>query len=355
MSLAQAKHQLDTIIRKSRVHLYKPIQIAEILYQHRTGFPLAFPDLESYRNPSKKWRDDVTRRLVGRISTSSARFQDNLFEANAMPPEFLAELGAFNEQPEHSGIVEAYIYRSLGHRLGAVSEVRRFVETATAETFRLRAMVDLFEHSAGLRRSIDKMYEIAVYALFATLVRALRVEVQVEIKNTDREIFNDFRPFIAMLTGIREPGACVSLTAALYRVGVTNAADRGLDMWSNFGTAVQVKHLTLDAELAECIAEGIMAEGVVIVCRDAEKAAIDAILEQVGWGQRIRGIVTLSDLEGWYALCLGPKHRAVLGGQLLADIVREFIVEFPSLSVLEPFMQERGYAAITLEGWEHAG
>jgi HaeII restriction endonuclease len=117
-----------------------------------------------------------------------------------------------------------------------------------------------------------------------------------------------------MLTGIREPGACVSLTAALYRVGVTNAADRGLDMWSNFGTAVQVKHLTLDAELAECIAEGIMAEGVVIVCRDAEKAAIDAILEQVGWGQRIRGIVTLSDLEGWYALCLGPKHRAVLAG-----------------------------------------
>ncbi|MGZ9115017.1 MAG: hypothetical protein ACXW3K_10370 [Brevundimonas sp.] len=55
--------------------------------------------------------------------------------------------------------------------------------------------------------------------LFATRVWALRVEVQVEIKNTDREIFNDFRPFIAMLTGIREPGACVSLTAALYGWG----------------------------------------------------------------------------------------------------------------------------------------
>ena len=44
--------------------------------------------------------------------------------------------------------------------------------------------------------------------------------------------------------------------------------------------------------------------------------------------------MTLSDLEGWYALCLGPKHRTVLGGQLLADIVREFVVEFPALSVL---------------------
>ena len=25
-----------------------------------------------------------------------------------------------------------------------------------------------------------------------------------------------------------------------------NAADRGLDMWANFGPAIQVKHLTLD-------------------------------------------------------------------------------------------------------------
>ena len=31
-----AKKALDTVIRKSRVHLYKPIQIAEILFHHRT-------------------------------------------------------------------------------------------------------------------------------------------------------------------------------------------------------------------------------------------------------------------------------------------------------------------------------
>ena len=32
----EAKEALDAVIRKSRVHLYKPIQIAEILYRDRT-------------------------------------------------------------------------------------------------------------------------------------------------------------------------------------------------------------------------------------------------------------------------------------------------------------------------------
>lgn len=31
----QAKAALDNVIKKSRVHLYKPIQVAEILYRDR--------------------------------------------------------------------------------------------------------------------------------------------------------------------------------------------------------------------------------------------------------------------------------------------------------------------------------
>jgi hypothetical protein len=36
-SKEEAKNALDKIIQKSRVHLYKPIHIAEILYRHRTA------------------------------------------------------------------------------------------------------------------------------------------------------------------------------------------------------------------------------------------------------------------------------------------------------------------------------
>jgi hypothetical protein len=46
MNIKEAKQSLDKIIEKARVHLYKPIQIAEILYQHRTKCELDLLDLE---------------------------------------------------------------------------------------------------------------------------------------------------------------------------------------------------------------------------------------------------------------------------------------------------------------------
>ena len=88
-----AKKHLDTVIRKARVHFYKPIQIAEILRRDRIEGDISLSDLETYRTPSRKWRDGISLRFIGRISTSSAKYQDNLFEANATPPVVLAHLG----------------------------------------------------------------------------------------------------------------------------------------------------------------------------------------------------------------------------------------------------------------------
>ena len=45
-------------------------------------------------------------------------------------------------------------------------------------------------------------------------------------------------------------------------------------MWSNFGLAIQVKHLSLDEELAENIVESISADKIVIVCKQAEQPLI---------------------------------------------------------------------------------
>lgn len=110
----KAKESLDKIINKARVHFYKPFQVAEILRQHRLGYIDDLLDLESYKNPSKKWRNDVSMRLVGRCSTSSARYQDDLFNQFATPPEVLSELGKVNE----NGLVEAYIYYRFKEKLG---------------------------------------------------------------------------------------------------------------------------------------------------------------------------------------------------------------------------------------------
>lgn len=348
---SKSKIALDTIIKKSRVHLYKPIQIAEILFHDRTNKRLNLNDLEVYRNISKRWRDEVTIRLVGRKSTSSQKYQDNIFEANAIPPAILNELGKINKKGK--GLIEAYVYRALQFRLATVYAVWKYIKESTADTFSLKDLVKLFISQPGLKRSIDKIYEISVYSLFVAIVKALKAQVTLEIKNEDQAILHDFEKFIKMVLGIDASQTKLVMSAALYRVGVTNAADRGLDMWANFGPAIQIKHLALKADDVEDIADNLAADKIVIVCVDSEKEAIEALLKQVGWGERIQGIITINDLHDWYTLCLSQKYRATLGATLLADLQREFEAEFPSSDGIEPFLQERGYDKIPMpKGWE---
>lgn len=77
-TLEAAKAQLDRIIEISRTDLYKPIQVAEVLYRSRVEQDIDVEALETYRKASKKWRDLVTIRLLSKFSTSSARYQDNV-------------------------------------------------------------------------------------------------------------------------------------------------------------------------------------------------------------------------------------------------------------------------------------
>lgn len=347
----EAQLALKKIIEKSRVHFYKPFQIAEILFHHRTESELDLNDVESYRNTSKRWRDDISLRLVGRCSTSSQKYQDNVFEVNAMPPHLLDTLGEINK--DGKGFVEAHIYKSFQSKLALVHEAAEYIKKRTPSTFSLKELFSLFTQQAGLRRSIDKAYEISVYALFTTLVRTLRAEVTLEVKNEDKEILNDFEKFITIVLGINAKTTKITSPAALFRLGVTNAADTGLDIWTNFGAAVQVKHLTLTPEDIEAIAGDIRAERIVIVCIDAEKRPIEALLKQVGWGERIQGIITLNDLDYWYNLCLNRKYLDKLGKTLLADLEREFACEFPSIEEIAPFLRARGYDRMALPaGWE---
>ena len=68
MNEVEAWKALDRLINKGRVHLYKPTQVAEILYQQRIKDDIKFEDIEDYRNRSKVWRDQVSQRLVGRVN-----------------------------------------------------------------------------------------------------------------------------------------------------------------------------------------------------------------------------------------------------------------------------------------------
>jgi len=119
MSITTAKKALDKVIDKARVHLYKPIQVAEILYRDRVEQNITLSELATYRTQSKKWRDVICIQFLGRTSTSSARYQDDIFNDNAVPPAILEKLG--EENRAGNGIVEAYIYRKFLQRFSQMS------------------------------------------------------------------------------------------------------------------------------------------------------------------------------------------------------------------------------------------
>lgn len=167
-NLDKAKKALDSIIKKSRVHLYKPIQLAEILYKNRTSQDINdLTNLEVYRNLSKRWRDIVCMQFLGRVSTSSAKFQDNLFEENAMPPYLLQELG--KENANKNGIVEAYIYKAFEDKHLQLENALNYCLTNTKENFEVKNFLEQFWEQPGLKRSLDKIFEIVVYSLFEVL------------------------------------------------------------------------------------------------------------------------------------------------------------------------------------------
>lgn len=350
-TLQEAKDALDHIINIGRAHWYKPVQIAETLYHSRTDNSVDVSDLESYRNRSKHWRNDITHRLVGSSSSSSTPYQDNIWNENAMPPRLLVLLDRENKAT--AGAVERYIYLKFEKNLSLIGSIIAYVEAATPNTFQLSDLLGKFESEPGLKRSVDKAYEIVVYALFSTLVDQLRATVTLTIDHTRIGLLAEFHDFAEMTLGITPANSSITQSAKLYRVGLTNAADRGLDMWANFGPAIQVKHIRLDARVAQNAADEIRADKMVLVCKQADAAVIASVLNQLGLRDKIRGIVTEHDLTTWYDKCLHGPYAEVLANDLLQRMVEEFALEFPAEKGFVSFFAERNYASVTApQVWE---
>ena len=337
-----AKNQLDTLIRKSRVHFYKPIQVAEILHRDRIERDIDLDDLESYRTPSRQWRDKISLRFVGRASTSSSRFQDNLFDANATPPSVLEKLGKINRS--NNGAVEAYIYSAFRERLSQMSSGLSLVLQSDITSFRLQDFIEGFTHEPGLARSIDKIFEIVVYALFSTLLEVLNVKIGVHIDNINTTLLKEFSEFTEKVLGVSEETPERYQKAKVYRAGVTNAADRGLDMWANFGVAIQIKHISLTPDTVEDITSGISADRIIVICKECERDVLVSVLKQFGSTNRLQSVVTEEELETWYEKAMRGQSSELIGDKVLQRLADEIKVEFPSVtSGFDDFFKARGY------------
>jgi type II restriction enzyme len=212
----------------------------------------------------------------------------------------------------------------------------------------------MFWNEPGLRRSIDKIYEIVVYSLFSALVEALEVSVEVSLNPAKADILKEFEDFANRVIQLSTKQTSIKLKARINRVGVTNAADRGLDMWANFGLAIQIKHLSLTEELAENIVSSVSADRIVIVCKDTEQKIIVSVLNQIGWKSKIQSIVTETDLLTWYERALRGKFANSIGDKVLKKLTDEIQVEFPATDNAEfmKFIKQRGYEKLSDINWK---
>ena len=103
------------------------------------------------------------------------------------------------------------------------------------------------------------------------------------------------------------------------------------------------KHLTLDPGKTNLIIDQIESDSIVIVCRDVDASTIEIITQQIGWGKRVQGIVTESNLVDWYERCLRGKYSEQLAEPLMELLIDGFSAEFPQSLTLQDFMSERGY------------
>lgn len=105
------------------------------------------------------------------------------------------------------------------------------------------------------------------------------------------------------------------------------------------------QHLIFES-LAERIVDQIESDHIVVVCKKKDESAVRAIAKQIGWGRRVRGIVTEKDLIGWYNKCLRGAYSEELAKPLMDTLRTGFVAEFPQLDSIRTFMDERNYSVM---------
>lgn len=336
-----ALEKLQALIARSRVHMYKPIQVAEVLYHHRTDKTQIIDPLDrnTYRKQSKRWRDAVSLELLNSRSSSSAKYQDALWDETEIPPNVLMALATCNV--EHDGAVEQYIYRKFAESMEAVSVLLASIDIDDPASFDVNGALEYFESSEPLRRSVDKVYEVIVYAVLQTAVSAVGSTVTVTFDG-ESSLAAALSPLLERVMGVSLPAGARSVPAEFFRAGVTNAADRGLDMWGNFGPAVQVKHRDLSIEMARDITQGLDTSQVIIVCRGASDDAVMDVLTDPLLAPKVRAVITEDDIVNAYESMLRGE-ASHLGGPLLSRLKESLLAEFPQSQTLSHFLESRGY------------
>jgi len=338
MDAEYAKTKLDHVINIGRVEMYKPIQIAEVLRIARTTKEIDLANVETYRTKSRRWRDEVTLALFNKRSTSSARFQDDVWNDSAVPP---AAMIALDKENGTEGLVEAYIYSFITGKNKEITAARSKVAGLKS----VNEVEDLLSdfNAPTLTSSADRLFEILATAVFKTELNQTAYTISIDRpRGTARGLSVD---------NLVDLVATNPMPLVVDRLGHTNAADAGLDIWTNFGVAVNVKRRVLTFQLFEQIVKDTPIGSLHIVCLDIDKTAMTQLNKLKSSGLNV-SITTKDDLLGSVKTLL---NKPVSANQFVTTLVDSFDKEFPMARTLNDFATSRGYSKIHLSGrWKNA-
>ena len=186
-----------------------------------------------------------------------------------------------------------------------------------------------------MKRSIDKIYEVIVYSLLIEILKDIELKIKFDVNSN-----NIKKKYEKYSTSFLNFNSKKKISSRVFRAGVANAADGGIDLWSNFGWLIQVKHLVLDKKTFKKIIEKQNYEKIIIVCRDVD---FDYKCEIKKFGNQSISLLIEQDL---YDMTKIITQNQNLGINFLNNIIKNLNDEFPMIGNkknVDDFFQTRGY------------
>jgi hypothetical protein len=236
-------------------------------------------------------------------------------------------------------VVEAYIYSFIVEKNQELVTARSTVSNLNSKR-QIENLLAAFDVPT-LKSSADRLYEILATAVFKTELSQTSYTISIDgPKPTNHQ--NSIDALVDLVFHFPMP-------LEVDRLGHTNAADAGLDIWTNFGVAVNVKRLPLNVALLDKIVKDTPIGSLHIVCLKVEPAALAKLGQLKKAGLKI-SVTTLKDLLNSVETLTGNKTSL----KLFVDILtKSFDQEFPMAKTLGDFIKSRDYFSTPLTGlWQ---
>lgn len=227
------------------------------------------------------------------------------------------------------------------------SKNKKVASKPTIPPFDLEIFFNICKKNKILKRNLNKIYEIAAYALVETIIQYLNATGKITLNTKTKRCIIDFGIVDKIFFKFERRNSSIRpVCSCCFNMSDYSRIDSNLQLLS--GHHLNVKYIALDGYDVPDNDNCMISENTLVVCKMAEKPKIESVTRQLGLGEKIRGFITETDLIEWYQKCTNTEYESSLGKDVIGALIKEFKLEFPltTTSEIDKFFKERGYSQI---------